>query len=170
MARVVTVILIVLQTGVAASAQSRVRTRVSGLASITIRTAALAQVVDEIAGYSVNVPGARIVWVIDSHALVIESAGRLESFRGNRDRVLVLLGAGRSLIVPRMPVMTSPVTILGIARTLLGVQVAHDVPWPMPLNVKLIDRLEIRAAVVATSVQTADGIELTSSETTIDLP
>src|SRR5712691_5029797 len=100
MARVVTLIFIVFQVGVASGAQSR-SARANELATITIRAAALAQVVDELAGYSVDVPGARIVWVIDSHALVIESAARLEPFRGNRDRVLVLVGAGRSLVVPR---------------------------------------------------------------------
>ena len=53
-------------------------------------------------------------------------------------------------------------TIVGVARTLLGVQAAHDVPWPEPLTRHEIERLDIRAAILASSVQTADGVELTS--------
>jgi hypothetical protein len=54
------------------------------------------------------------------------------------------------------------VTIVGVARTLLGIQAAHDVPWPEPLTRHEIERLDIRAAILASSVQTADGVELTS--------
>jgi hypothetical protein len=170
MVKLAAVMVIVLDAVVAASVQSRPGTEAPELATITVRASALAEVVDELAGYPVIVPGARIVWVIDSRALVIESAARLEPTRGNRNRVLVLTSRGRSLVVPRRPVMTSPVTITGIARTLLGVQVAHDVPWPPALNANLLNRLEIRAAVVATSVQTPDGVELTSSDPRFEAP
>jgi len=151
-----------------AAAQSGSRTFIGDAATITIRAAALAQVIDKVAGYPVNVPGTKIVWIADPHAMVIESDSSLDSLAGRKNRILVLIGGRRSLVVPRTPVMASPVTIVGTARTLLGVQVAHDVPWPRSLTANLIDRLEIRAAVVATSVQTPDGVELTSADTTIE--
>jgi hypothetical protein len=40
-------------------------------------------------------------------------------------------------------------------------QVTAEVPWPSALDRKLVERLEIHAALLATSVQTADGVELT---------
>ena len=181
MPRVLTVIVVVFLSAVApalsersesngSSAQSRGRTIIGENATITIRAAALAQVVDKIAGYPVIVPESRIVWVIDSRALVVESDTSLESLPGRRHRVLVLVAGRRSLIVPRTPVTDVPVTINGVARTLVGVQVAHDVPWPAPLTANLIDRLEIRAAIVASSVRTPDGVELTSADTSLDPP
>jgi hypothetical protein len=36
------------------------------------------------------------------------------------------------------------------------------VPWPQVLTRQVTDRFEIKAAVLATSVQTADGVELTA--------
>jgi hypothetical protein len=51
--------------------------------------------------------------------------------------------------------------VTGVARTLLGVQVTAEVPWPPELTPEVVKRLEIRAAILATSVQTAEGIELT---------
>jgi hypothetical protein len=169
MRRALTVILIVLLAGVVSSAQSRRRPIIGEAATITIRAAALAQMVDRIAGFPVIVPGTRLVWVIDSRAVVVESDPRgLEPLPGGRHRVLVLVGGRRSLIVPRAPVMDTPVTIRGVARTLLGVQVGHDVPWPAALTTNLIDRLEIRAAIVADSVETPDGVELTTADTSLD--
>jgi len=75
----------------------------------------------------------------------------------------VLIQRGRMLAVPRPPIAIAPVTIVGVARTLLGIQAGHDVPWPDSLTRRELDRLDVRAAVLATSVQTADGVELTSS-------
>jgi hypothetical protein len=169
MGRALTVILIVLLAAAASSAQSRSRPIIGEAATITMRAAALAQMVDRIAGYPVIVPGSRLVWVIDSRAVVVESDPRgLEPLPGGRNRILVLVGGRRSLIVPRTPVMDAPVTIHGVARTLLGVQIAHEVPWPQALTSNLIDRLEIRAAIVASSVETADGVELTSADTSLE--
>jgi hypothetical protein len=56
----------------------------------------------------------------------------------------------------------SDVTVHGTARTLLGLQVTNEVPWPEILTRDVTKRFEIRAAVLATSVQTADGVELTN--------
>jgi hypothetical protein len=75
--------------------------------------------------------------------------------------VLVLVDPG-ALRVPAAAIVTSTVTVLGIARTLLGAQVTGEVAWPIELRPEVVERLEIRAAVLATSVQTPDGVELTA--------
>jgi hypothetical protein len=49
---------------------------------------------------------------------------------------------------------------------LLGIQAAQDVPWPQALTRREIERLGIRAAILASSVRTSDGVELTSSTAT----
>jgi hypothetical protein len=128
-----------------------------------VRPYALAQTVSELAGYPVNVQRARILWVVDPHAVVIESDSSMGPRWRDRGRVLVLIGRDRSLAIPRPPVAIAPVTIVGEARTLLGIQAAHDVPWPEPLTPRVIERLDIRAAILASSVRTAEGVELTSA-------
>jgi hypothetical protein len=52
------------------------------------------------------------------------------------------------------------VTVSGVARTLLGMQANHDVPWPAVLTRDAIKRLEVKAAVLARSVRTPEGIDL----------
>jgi len=52
------------------------------------------------------------------------------------------------------------VTVSGVARTLLGMQANHDVPWPPVLTRDEVKRLEIKAAVLARSVRTPEGIDL----------
>ena len=134
-----------------------------GAPPLTVQASALGHMITEIAGYRVNVPHARILWVVDAHALVVESDSPFGPTWRDRNRVLVLLQRGKSLAVPRPPVAIAPVTIVGVARTLLGIQAGHDVPWPESLTRRELDRLDVRAAVLASSVQTADGVELTST-------
>jgi len=74
-----------------------------------------------------------------------------------------LLQRGKSLAIPSPPIAIGPVTIVGVARTLLGVEAGHDVPWPEALTPRELDRLDVRAAILATSVRTADGVDLTSA-------
>ena len=136
-----------------------------GTPPITVRPSALAQVVSELAGSPVNVQRARILWVVDSHAVVIESDSMFEPTWRDRGRVLVLLQRNRALAIPRSPVAIAPVNVVGIARTLLGIQAAQDAPWPQALTRREIERLGIRAAILASSVRTSDGVELTSSTT-----
>ena len=147
----------VLVTPSAPSAQSDA----TDAGAITLRASAVAELIGQVAGHTVRVPGARIFWVIDARALVVESDTRLQPAPGNRDRLLVLVERG-TLRIPRPPVDTSPVTIVGRARTLLGIQADGHAGWPAALTPELIERLEIRAAVLASSLQTADGVELTS--------
>ncbi|HTI42542.1 MAG TPA: hypothetical protein VL693_12015 [Vicinamibacterales bacterium] len=123
---------------------------------------ALAQMVGELAGYPVAVQRARLLWVVDAHAVIIESDSSMSPEWRDHGRVLVLTTKERSLVIPRPPIAIAPISVVGVARTLLGVQAGHDVPWPGPLTRRVVDRLDIRAAIVADSVRTADGVELTS--------
>jgi hypothetical protein len=132
--------------------------------SVTIRPATLAGQIEEFAGHSVRVPYARVVGVFNPQALVVDTATTLPPTLGNRERVLVLVEE-RALNVPAALIVGSTVTISGVARTLLGVQVTREVPWPVELSPDVVKRLEIRAALLARSVQTADGIELTTAAT-----
>jgi len=131
--------------------------------SLTVRPATLVDQIDELAGWSVRVPYAHVVGVFNAQALVVDTATTLPPVLGYRDRLLVLLEA-RGLNVPATLLVGSTVTISGVARTLLGVQVTREVPWPVELTPSVVKRLEIRAAVLARSVETADGVELTSAE------
>jgi hypothetical protein len=133
-----------------------------GTPPITVLPSALAQIVGEVAGSPVNVPRARILWVIDTHAVVIESDSIFGPMWRDRGRVLVLTTRNRLLAIPRPPIAIAPVTIVGIARTLLGVQAAQDVPWPQSLTRHEVERMNIGAAILASSVRTPDGVELTS--------
>jgi hypothetical protein len=147
-------------SNVATDAQTEGRRTVS----VTIRPATLADEIEEFAGQSVRVPYARVVGVFNAHALVVDTATTLPPALGNRDRLLVLVD-DRALNVPATLIVGSTVTISGVARTLLGVQVTREVPWPVELTPEVVKRLEIRAAVLARSVQTADGVELTTAAT-----
>jgi hypothetical protein len=127
---------------------------------VRIRPATLAQGIDVIAGQWVEMSGARVVGRFGSRALVVESAVRLLAPFGRQDRVLVLIehgdiGVGPDLLAGRT------VQVIGVARTLLGMQVTGEVPWPGELNRARLGRQDIRAVVLATSVRTADGVELT---------
>lgn len=127
---------------------------------ILVRPSTLAAQIEELAGHEVRVPYSRVVGVLNPRVLVIDTATRLPALPGNRGRVLVLIEPG-PLRIAANEVVSSTVTVLGVARTLLGMQVAREVPWPVELRADQIERLEIRAAVLASSVQTAEGIELT---------
>jgi hypothetical protein len=65
-----------------------------------------------------------------------------------------------------LPIVVRPATLASTIESLagyalLGVQVTGEVPWPAVLRPEMLERLEIRAAVMATSVRTAEGVELT---------
>jgi hypothetical protein len=56
----------------------------------------------------------------------------------------------------------STVTISGVARTLLGMQMTGEVPWPPTLTPEQLQKLEIKGAILAKSLSTADGVDLTN--------
>jgi hypothetical protein len=131
----------------------------------TVRPATLADQISDLAGYRVRVPYARVVGVFEPRAFLIDTSSLVLPTIGNRNRVLVFVEGG-SLRVPAESLVASTVTVEGIARTLLGMQVTGEVPWPARLDRETVERLEIRAAILATSVHTADGIELTDRPST----
>jgi hypothetical protein len=133
----------------------------AGNVPTVVRPGTLADQIEDLAGHHVRVPYARVVGVFDPRAFLIEPSIALPLAIGNRDRVLVLVDGGGLRVEPAA-IVSSTVTIVGVARTLLGAQVAEEVPWPAQLDRQTAERLEVRAAIVATSVQTADGVELTN--------
>jgi hypothetical protein len=134
-----------------------------------VRPATLADQIGDLAGRQVRVPYARVVGMFDPRVFVIDTRTSLQPTIGNRDRVLVLVQGG-AVRVPAESLVASTVTVLGVARTLLGAQVSAEVPWPARLDRETIERLEIRAVIVATSVHTADGVELTDRPSTTTTP
>ena len=127
---------------------------------ILVRPSALAAQISELAGQTVRVPYSRVVGVFNPRVFLIDTATRLPPLVGNRHRVVVLVAPGSLKVAPEA-IVASTVTVLGVARTLLGMQVSREVPWPTELRPDVVQRLEIRAAVLANSVRTAEGIELT---------
>lgn len=132
--------------------------------ALQLHAASLAELIEEVGGRPVVLPRARVLAVINPRALLIESASPLTPTIGNLDRVLVLLDRA-ALRVDAAAMSDATVRVVGIARTLLGVQVTREVAWPPELTPEMVKRLEIRAAVLATSVHTADGVELISRQT-----
>ena len=127
---------------------------------VRVRPASLADFIGELAGSDVVIGPARVVGLFDSRAFLIDSALRYQPALGERDRILVVVSDG-ALRIPAETLVASTVTVVGVARSLLGMQTGGDVPWPAQLDRETIKRLEVRAAVLATSVHTAEGIELT---------
>ena len=130
-------------------------------APIPVRPAILADAIEELAGFDVNVSHARVVGVLNPRVFVVDTETRLSSI-GFRDRVVIFIGSGE-LRVPSTIIVGSTVRVSGVARTLVGMQVTREVPWPAELDRDMVKRLEIRAAVLATSVKTAEGTELTGT-------
>ena len=129
-------------------------------APINLHPGGLARLIDEVGGRPVTLPRARVIAVLNPQILLIESASPLQATIGMLDRVLVLIG-GAELRVDAASLTGADVLVSGTARTLLGAQVTGEVAWPRELTPDMVKRLEIRAAVLATSVRTADGVELT---------
>jgi hypothetical protein len=132
-------------------------------AAISIRPDTLSALIEELAGYDVNIRHARVVGIFSPRVLVVDTAVILRPILGHRDRVVVFIENG-ALRIPASSLVGSAVRISGTARTLLGIQATAEVPWPSALRPEVVERLEIRAAIMATSVRTAEGVELTAPE------
>jgi hypothetical protein len=139
------------------------RTSTVDPAVLTMRPATMVGLIEDIAGRRVRIVNARVVGVLEPHAFLVEPATRYDSTVGFRDRILVVIDSA-SLRVPASLLVSSNVNIAGVARTVVGLQVTGEMPWPSKLDPETIERLEVRAAILARSVQTPDGTELTSRE------
>jgi hypothetical protein len=133
----------------------------SGEVPIAVRPSMLADGIEVLAGHAVNLVYARVVGVFNPRVFLVESQTSLRPLVGNRARVLVFIEAGTLRVAPAT-VVASSVRVTGVARTLLGMQVGREVPWPAALTSSALERLDIRAAVLATSVSTAEGVDLLS--------
>jgi hypothetical protein len=128
-----------------------------------VHPSALARLIDEIGGRRVRVVKAKVVAVLNPRAFLVQTDMQLDPLPGYYDRVLVVVDDG-ALRVHANEILDASVRVNGIARTLLGLQTSREVPWPHQLTKEVLKRYEIRAAVLARSVQTADGVELTSHQ------
>lgn len=113
-----------------------------------------------LAGHAVRVENARVVGVFSPQSFLIETQASMRPLVGNRSRVLVFIEK-RALHVAPGTLVAESVTVSGVVRTLLGMQVSREVPWPPTLTRETIEHLEIRAALLATAVRTPDGVDLT---------
>jgi hypothetical protein len=129
---------------------------------LAVRPEMLAYHIDSIAGQSVQVPYARVVGVFESSVFLVDSQKELPPIAGRRARVLVFT-QGTTLRVAPAQLVGATVTVSGVARTLLGMQVSAEGWWPTTLTPDVVKRLEIKAAILAKSVKTPDGVELTTS-------
>jgi hypothetical protein len=127
---------------------------------LTVRATTLVGDIEALAGRELRVLNARVVGVLEPDAFLIEPATRYFKPMGERDRVLVVIHDG-ALRVADALIVGSVVRVVGVVRTLVGMRVAADASWPDRLAAEDVERLEVRAAVLATSVQTAEGVELT---------
>jgi hypothetical protein len=108
----------------------------------------------------VKVVKAKVITVLNPRAFLVQTEALLDALPGSYDRVLVLIDDG-ALRIDANTIVDTNVRVNGIARTLVGLQTSKEVPWPPELTKDVLKRYEIRAAVLARSVQTADGVELT---------
>jgi hypothetical protein len=129
-------------------------------ADTRLHPAALAQLIDEVGGREVTLPAARVISVLNPRAFLVESISRLAPAIGHFDRVLVMIDRGALHVGPDA-LVGATVRLRGTARTLLGMQVTREVPWPPELTRDILRRYEIRAALLASSVRTPDGVDLT---------
>jgi hypothetical protein len=155
---------LIVESSVAAGGAQLERSPARERAEIRLHPDSLAKLIDNVGGRDVMLPGARVLAVINPRAFLIESATSSPARTGHWDRVLVLIDAG-ALRIDGRSLVGSNVRVRGVARSVLGIQITAEVAWPRELAPEVVKRLEIRAAVLATSVETVDGIELTDRPT-----
>jgi hypothetical protein len=129
-------------------------------ASLPLPASTLVEFIQTFAGQAVRIQNARVVGLITPGVFLIEPATRYLKDMGQRDRMAVFVESGHLRVDPEL-LVGSIVELEGTVRTVLSLQAAGDVQWPSKLTQQVVDRLEIRAAVVATSVHTSEGTELT---------
>ena len=123
---------------------------------IILHVPSLADSIEEVAGQRVQILNARVLEVIDARAILVEADTRYRTIRGQRDRVLVFVDEASSGNASQFAI-GSPVTVVGVARTLLSLRIKGDVPWPARLDNRAIRDLEVTGAVVGATIETAEG-------------
>jgi hypothetical protein len=126
---------------------------------LVLHPGALTQMINELGGREVTLMRAKVVSMLSPQALLIESAGSLEPAPGFYNRVIVLVHGGTIRLAPTA-LVGSTVHVTGVARTVLGMQVSREVAWPPALTSDVVRRYEIRAAVLASFVESSDGVPL----------
>jgi hypothetical protein len=102
-----------------------------------------------------------VVEVVGTRALVVEPIGKWSKTVPWLDRVLVVIANGTLSAEPEA-IDDTQIRVHGMVRTPLGMQVSREAQWPQELTRQRIDKLEVQALVMATSVETLDGVELTN--------
>ena len=126
---------------------------------MVVRPGTLADHLNSLGGRFVQMWNARVVGVFDPHVFLVDPQNTLAPLV-DRSRVLVFVDAGTLRVDPES-LVGSTVMVSGVVRTLLGMKVTREVPWPAALTPQMVEHLDIRAAFLARSVRTADNVELT---------
>jgi len=127
---------------------------------VVVRPGTLADHLNSLGGRFVRMWNARVVGVYDPRVFLVDPQNALPPLV-DRSRVLVFIDTGTLRVDPES-LVGSTVMVSGVVRTLLGIKVTREVPWPAAVTRQMVEHLDIRAAFLARSVQTADGVELTA--------
>lgn len=152
---------------VALAAQDQAQLRQRSLAAVTaardigVRPEALTDFPEELGGLRVRLPESRVVEVLGPTALIVQPIGKWSKTVPWTDRLLVLIQHG-TLRTDSEWLADSSVRVRGVARTPLGIQLTREVPWPQRLTKERAAKQGVRTVILATSVQTLDGVELTN--------
>jgi hypothetical protein len=128
---------------------------------ISVYPPTLSDFSDEFGRQPVRLPVSRVVEVVGTRALVVEPIGKWSKTVPWLDRVLVVIANGTLSAEPEA-IDDTQIRVHGMVRTPLGMQVSREAQWPQELTRQRIDKLEVQALVMATSVETLDGVELTN--------
>lgn len=137
--------------------------RAPSRAPLVLRASTLVDFVEAFAGQQVRVQNARVVGLLSPGVFLVEPATRYLKAMGQRDRLAVFIDRAQLRVPPEVLVGTI-IGIEGVARTMLSMQVSGDAQWPSRLSRDEMERLEVRAAILAISVHTAEGTELTDRQ------
>jgi hypothetical protein len=125
---------------------------------LKLHAGAVVPLIQQLGGQRIQVVNASLIAVLNRQAFLVEPAGLLRPST-NRRRLLILIERGMLGVSPELAIGHT-VRVFGTARTVLGMQVTGEVPWPQELTRENIRRYDVDAVVLASSVQTADGVEL----------
>jgi hypothetical protein len=146
---------IVLSIPVHAQQTRQLTDAAKGPLPFVLHAPALLDSIDTIAGHRVQIVNARVLEVVEPRTIVVEANTHYRTLRGQRDRILVFVADGSHRNLAQLAI-GSPVTIEGVARTLLSLRTTNEVSWPARLDADEVDDLEVRGAVVGAALVTAE--------------